>query len=337
MNVRVSIIIPCKNEIKNISLCLRNIFSFVSPKGGYEVLVIDGMSNDGTREKLKELQLQYSNLKVIDNPRKTVPHAMNVGIMYAKGEYIVRCDARCIHPETYLVDLLKLKEETGAENVGGVLIPIGRNYVQKCIALAYKSPIAMGGALRDRGKYRGENDTVYGGCFKKDYLIRIGMYDEGMVRNQDDELSFRIRKNGGRIIQDGRIKIKYYPRSKFRQLFKQFLQYGYWKVAVIRKLPKQASFRHFIPSLFVGGLSSLIVGAFLNKYMFYSLLCYTGFYVLATGFESIRLSLKNNIKLWPGTFWAIANIHTSFGMGFIIAIFSKMFHLKLKYFETLSR
>lgn len=334
----ISILCPCRNEAKNIKSFINNVFSFIQPNENYEVIIVDGMSDDGTRDILFNLQKKYTNLKVLDNPQRTVPHAMNIGIKHAQGEYIVRCDVRCIHPKSYLTDLLKLKEETGAENVGGVLVPIGKTYIQKCIALAYKSPIAMGGALRDRGDYRGDNDTVYGGCFKKDYLIKIGMYDEEMVRNQDDELSFRIRKNGGRIIQDGRIKIKYYPRDKFSKLFKQFLQYGYWKVAVLKKHPKQASIRHIIPSLFILILFFLFVGAFFSKTLLYILSIYLGGYILAIAFETLRLSIKDrNIKLWPGAFLAILIIHNSFGIGFIIGLISKLLHLKPKYFETLSR
>jgi hypothetical protein len=138
--------------------------------------------------------------------------------------------------------LVELSEKTGADNVGGVLVPeFGNTYTQKAVALAYKSRIAMGGALRDRGDFIGETDTVYGGCFKRKRLLEVGMYDETMVRNQDDELSFRLREKGGKIIQDGRIKIQYYPRSSFWHLFKQFMQYGYWKVSVIKKHPQQAS------------------------------------------------------------------------------------------------
>jgi len=245
---KMSVLIPCRNEVRYIEGCINNVHSFYQPNGGVEVIVIDGMSTDGTREILSGLQSQYPDLMVIDNPGKTVPRAMNLGIQHAKGEYIVRADVRCIHPKTYLLDLIELSERTGADNVGGVLVPeFGNGYTQNAIALAYKSRIAMGGALRDRGDFVGETDTVYGGCFKRKRLLEVGMYDESMVRNQDDELSFRLHERGGKVVQDGRIKIQYYPRNSFWHLFKQFMQYGYWKVSVIKKHPQQASLRHFLP------------------------------------------------------------------------------------------
>ncbi|MDH5768716.1 MAG: glycosyltransferase, partial [Nitrospirota bacterium] len=200
---KVSVLIPCRNEAKYIESFVQNIYNFESPDGGFEVIVIDGMSDDGTRDTLHRLKEQYSDLVIVDNPKKTVPHAMNLGIQLARGEYIIRTDVRCIHPKSYLNDLVKLSERTGADNVGGVLVPIiGAAYIEKSIALAYKSPIAMGGALRERSNFVGETDTVYGGCFKRERLLEAGMYDEEMVRNQDDELSFRLRKTGGKIIQD---------------------------------------------------------------------------------------------------------------------------------------
>lgn len=147
------------------------------------MIVIDGMSDDGTREILQQLQKRYPNLILIDNPERFVSHGMNLGTQHAIGEYIVRADVRCLHPPTYLLDLLALSKRSGADNVGGVLIPISEDrYIPKSIRLAYKSPIAMGGALRDRGDFEGETDTVYGGCFLKETLLKIGMYDEQMVR-----------------------------------------------------------------------------------------------------------------------------------------------------------
>jgi len=335
---KVSVLVPCRNEVHSIERCINNVCSFDRPPGGFEVIVIDGMSTDGTREILFRLKSQFSDLVVIDNPGKIVPRAMNLGIRYAKGEYIVRADARCIHPKSYLCDLVELSERTGADNVGGVLVPeFGNTYTQKAVALAYKSRIAMGGALRDRGDFIGETDTVYGGCFKRKRLLEVGMYDEAMVRNQDDELSFRLRERGGKIIQDGRIKVQYYPRSSFWHLSKQFMQYGYWKVSVIKKHPQQASLRHFLPAALV--LSFVAFGLLIpiTAYGLYGLLICLGAYFLAVGFFSFQSASKRSLGLLPGLIFAIFLIHISFGIGFIIGSICKPFRLKPRWFETLSR
>ena len=300
--------------------------------------MIDGMSNDGTFDILSQLKNRFPDLIIINNPDKIVPRAMNLGIQKAKGEYIVRADVRCIHPKGYLCDLIELSERTGADNVGGVLVPeFGNGYTQNAIALAYKSRIAMGGALRDRGDFIGETDTVYGGCFKRKRLLEVGMYDEEMVRNQDDELSFRLRERGGKIIQDGRIKIPYQTRNSYWNLFKQFMQYGYWKVSVIKKHPQQASLRHILPAVLV--LSFVTLGLFIpfTIYGLYGFLIFSGSYFLAVGLFSIKSAYRRSLKLLPGLIFAISLIHISFGIGFIIGSIFRSFRLKLKWFETLSR
>lgn len=334
---KVSVLIPCLNEVQNIESCIRNIFDFNPPDGGFEVIVVDGMSDDGTRDVLFRLREIYKNLIILDNPKKTVPYAMNLGIQHSHGEYLVRTDIRCTHPKNYIKDLIKLSEQTKADNVGGVLEPIGNTYVQKSIAAAYRSPIAMGGALRNRGDFVGETDAVYGGCFRRESLIEVGMYDEEMVRNQDDELSLRLRKAGGRIIQSGKIKIKYFPRTQFKQLFKQFLQYGYWKVAIFKKHPKHVHWRHFLPAALVSGFSGLLFLSLIHKHAFFALLLYCGCYMLAVSLESLRIVRHNGINLWPGIIVSISAIHLGFGVGFLIALFSLLGHFEPVWIKSLSR
>ncbi len=334
---KVSVLIPCRNEVNSIDDCIRNVFAFDEPGGPFEVIVIDGMSDDGTREALSRLIGIYPNLRMLDNPERIVPHAMNLGIKAARGEFIIRTDARCVHPKSYLADLVELSESTGADNVGGVLEPRGTCYVQKSISAAYASRISMGGALRARGDFVGETDAVYGGCFRRARLIEVGMYDETMVRNQDDELSFRMKDAGGRILQSGRIRVQYYPRQKFRQLFKQFLQYGYWKVAVLKKHPRQGSLRHLFPSLLILGFIALLLASVVDARAFYLFIIYACLYAGAVAVESLRLALKSGLTLWPGIFTAIVAIHTGFGTGFLYAIITNLLGTKTRYFESLSR
>lgn len=301
--------------------------------------MIDGMSDDGTREVLGELIQEFPDLTVIDNPKRTVPYAMNLGIRVAKGEYVVRTDVRCIHPRSYLIDLIALQETTGADNVGGVLQPIGNTHMQRSIAVSYGSPIAMGGALRRRKDFVGETDAVYGGCFLKRRLIEIGMYDEGMTRNQDDELSFRLRKSGGKIVQTSKIKVMYYPRKNLKQLFKQFCQYGFWKVRVIQKHPQQAAMRHLFPSALVFSLAALGIGAVWNTVLLWDFWCVLGVYILTVTLEAVRVSVasKSPLGLIPSVAASIGIIHTSYGIGFICGLLFWGLGIRSKWFESLSR
>ena len=334
---RVSVLVPCRNEIDAINNCLENLLNFDPPEGGYEVIIIDGMSDDGTREEIIKKVKKYPNLKMIDNKMRTIPHAMNLGIKEAEGVYIIRTDVRCIHPKSYLKDLIDLSEQTNADNVGGVLEPVGNAYIQKGIAIAYKSPIAMGGALRDRGDFIGETDAVYGGCWKKKRIVEIGMYDESMIKNEDDELSFRLRKSGGKVMQSGKIKVKYFPRKNFMHLFKQFMQYGYWKVPVLKKHPKQASARHLAPTLLVLGFLVLGLLAFFNQYFLLGLKTYTGSYFVILLSESLRLSYKENLSFFPLVLLSIATIQFAYGIGFFISLLCELFDTKPKWFESLTR
>jgi len=336
---KVSVIIPCRNEVRHIEGCIRNTFDFEAPEGGFEVIVVDGMSNDGTRDILCRLQRDfYPELRVIDNPMRTVPHGMNLGIQQANGEYIVRIDARCIHPREYLLDLLELSRQTGADSVGGVLFPLaGESYMEKCIASAYRSRISMGAALRERRGFIGETDTVYGGCFKRARLIEVGMYDEEMARNQDDELSFRLREKGGKIIQSSKIQVHYYPRNFLGQVFRQFIQYGYWKVAVIKKHALQASLRHFMPAALVSGI---VLGAFLafsHPFLLMGWLTLTMGYLISIGIESFRIAPKGNGASFFGIWITIIAIHIGFGLGFLVNLFCRTWGGKPKWFEALTR
>lgn len=334
---KVSVLIPCRNEVDAIENCLESIFSFKEPKGGFEVIVIDGMSDDGTKDVLDKQKKKFPSLIIINNPEQTVPNAMNIGIRVANGEFIVRTDVRCIHPKNYLVDLIALIEKTGADNVGGVLIPIGNSFFQKGIAASYKSRIAMGNALRERHNFYGETDTVYGGCFKKDKLIEIGMYNEDMVRNQDDELSFRLRKKKGKIIQSSKIKVFYYPRNNLKDLFKQYSQYGFWKVIVIRKHPGQASIRHLAPGVFLLSLFSLGINSFFDLHSLYGFGFLASSYVLTITIESIRIAFHTKIKYFPVVLSSIITIHISFGIGFIMGIICYFLKYIPNWYKSLSR
>ena len=334
---KVSVIVPCRNESLHIKKCVEHICSFDPPPGGFEVIVVDGMSNDGTRDILPALREEYPDLILIDNPEKTVPHAMNLGIHRATGEYIVRTDVRCIHPKSYLKDLISLSEETGGDNVGGTLEAAGSTYVQESIAAAYKSPLAAGRALGNRGILTREVDTVYGGCFRRELLLKVGMYDEEMTRNQDDELSFRIRKYGGRILQSGDIRIKYFPRKHYHQLFKQFLQYGYWKVPVIKRHPKQASWRHVMPSLFIFGLLGLGIASFFSDIAFRGFLLYCGIYLLSLSLEGLRITLPDNARLCPGVIASLITIHAGYGTGLGISFIGHLAGVRINGFKSLSR
>jgi GT2 family glycosyltransferase len=232
-------------------------------------------------------------------------------------------DAHCIYPRDYVRRLIALIEETGADSVGPVLVARGSSsYAQKAICAAYRSPLSVGGALRsyEQTTFTREVDAVHGGCWRKETLLSAGLFDEEMVRNQDDELSFRLRDKGCRIIQTSTIMVQCYVRDNFSNLFKQFLQYGYWKVPVIRKHPAQASLRHFMPATFLGILMCSALLAPFRSYGWGGLIAMLVSYVGVISVGAFIEAARSEYKMWPGIVLALISMHVGYGLGFIVAL-----------------
>ena len=170
-------------------------------------------------------------------------------------------DAHSEYASDYIRQCLQVLDETGADNVGGPWIARGEGYIGLAIAAVFQSPFAVGGARGHNPEYEGEIDTVYLGCWRRELFDRIGFFDEELVRNQDDEFNLRLVRAGGRIWQSPRIRSWYRPRGSLRDLFRQYLQYGYWKVRVIQKHRRPAAIRHLAPAGLVISLALLTATA----------------------------------------------------------------------------
>ena len=250
----VSVVIPCRNEKDHIEACVRSILTQEPPPGGFEVILADGMSDDGTRDILKGLIEQDSHVHIVDNPGQIVSTGLNAAIRAARGKIIIRMDAHTEYATNYICQCLAVLQETGAANVGGPWIAKGKGLLGRAIAAAFQSPFAIGGAKGHDPGYEGLLDTVYLGCWPRELFDRIGFFDEELVRNQDDEFNLRLTRAGEKIWQSPRIRSWYTPRESLSALFRQYLQYGYWKVRVMQKHRMPASVRHLIPGFFVASL-----------------------------------------------------------------------------------
>ncbi len=253
----VSVIVPCRNERGYIEAFCRSVAAQGIPSGWtLEVLIADGMSDDGTRERLANWCAQDTRFKMLDNPGRIVSCGLNRCIDKARGEFIVRLDVHTVYAPDYLAQCLATWQRTGADNVGGpwkaqgAQGPQGR--VQRAVAAAFQSRLVAGGALSRDLAYEGEVDTVYLGAWPRSTFERFGGFDEQLVRNQDDEHNLRIHKGGGRIWQSASIQSTYFPRASKLDVFRQYRQYGYWKPFVMKKHGQAAALRHLIPGLFVG-------------------------------------------------------------------------------------
>ena len=283
-----------------------------------EILVADGMSTDGTREIVLEYQKNHPHLFLIDNPGKIVPTAMNLALQRARGEIIIRVDGHCIIAPDYLskcANYLKTGEFAG---VGGPMTSIGETPLSETIALAMSSSFGVGNsAFRTTSGRTMVVDTVPFPAYTRKIIDEVGFYDEELVRNQDDEYNYRIREHGGRLLLAEDIHSKYYSRGSLGKLWKQYFQYGFYKVRVLQKHPRQMSLRQFVPPAFVLGLAaSLLLTLFTNR-GFWMLLMVAGSYLLANLAASINIAAKKgwrNLLLLPVAF---AIIHISYGLGFL--------------------
>jgi succinoglycan biosynthesis protein ExoA len=314
----VSVIVPCRNEAGHIEHALETILHQQVPRGGFEVLVADGMSTDQTRSILKRFAEQHANLRVIDNPAQFVSPGLNLAIRAARGEIIVRMDLHTEYAPDYLVECVSTLLTTKADNVGGPARTRSNGYLQGAICTAYHSPFSCGGAAFHDIRYEGYVDTVTYGCWKKCTLERLGLFDEELVRNQDDELNLRLARSGGKIWQAPGIRSWYYPRASLAALFRQYAQYGYWKVRVIQKHRLPASWRHLVPGLFVAAAGASLTLAPFSRLFRLMFLLIVGTYLLANLLAAIlTCSRSPNRKYLPIIPLIFACYHLGYGYGFL--------------------
>ena len=258
----VSVIVPCRNEADHIEAFCRSVAAQQVPQGWQlQVLIADGLSDDGTRKKLQAFCKRDPRFVMIDNPGRIVSCGLNRCIEQAAGEFIVRLDVHTVYAPDYVAQCLATWQATGADNVGGPWKAEGQPgpaaVVQRAVAAAFQSKLVAGGALSRDLAHNGWVDTVYLGAWPKATFERFGGFDETLVRNQDDEHNLRIHQGGGKVWQSASIRSTYFPRAHKMDVFRQYRQYGYWKPFVMKKHGQAAAVRHLIPGLFVGGLALL--------------------------------------------------------------------------------
>lgn len=328
----VSVIIPCRNEGAYIRECLGSVLRSDYPKNRMEVLVVDGMSSDATRETIREFVREHKMIKLLDNPRKTVPSALNLAIRSAKGDVIFRMDAHSRYGENYISKCVTYLEQYGADNVGGLIetLPGSNTAVAKSIALALSHPFGVGNAYFRVGSQEVKYvDTVPFGCFKKSIFERFGYFDEDLVRNQDDEMNSRIIKNGGKILLAPDIVIPYYARDTIGKLWRMYFQYGYFKVLAAKKLGSVYSWRQLIPSIFAFSL-------FLSAVLSFAFRSWIPFLALIVPYSLLNLGTSVIIagkKGWKHFFTLpviFPAIHTGYGLGYLKGILDFIFLKKNK-------
>lgn len=325
MNVsspRVTIIMPIRNEGGFIGRSLGAVLAQDYPAERMEVLVVDGLSDDATRDLIAHTIVAHPGaapVTVLDNPGRIVPTGMNIGLRRARGDVIVRVDGHCEIAPDYVRRCVEALQETGADNVGGLQRAVGETPVGEAIALANSSPFGVGGARFHYASEPGWADTVYLGAYRREVFDRVGGFDEELVRNQDDELNFRLIQAGGRIWLDPAIRSTYYSRAALPKLWRQYYQYGLYKVLVIRKRGAVASWRHLVPAAFVLSLALSLLLALVTRRPRLGLLV-AGPYAAANLGASLWTGRRapRALPLLPPAF---AAMHVAYGLGFLVGLY----------------
>jgi len=308
-----------RNEEGHIAECIESVLSQDYPRERYEVIVVDGESEDGSVAEVRRASKGDRRVRILSNPKRIVPSAMNVGIRHASGEIIARLDGHTrIEPDYLRVGAAALRR-TGADNVGGPMIGVGGGDFGNAVAAAMESRFGIG-AYFHFGTEEREVDTVYLGMWPREVFERVGLFDEELVRNQDDEWNYRLRKNGGRVWLIPAMRSRYQNRRNIRSLARQFYQYGLWKVRVLQKHPRQMSWRHFVPPALVGSLAAALVAGGMVPPAGIAGAALAGVYGLAVAATSGYIAARRGWRMWLFVGLAFATMHLAWGTGFLAGL-----------------
>jgi glycosyltransferase involved in cell wall biosynthesis len=311
----ITVICPTYNE-KNYILKVLEFFTHSKPDDK-ELLIIDGGSTDGTIGIVKKWCEKHSNIQLINNPNKTVPYALNLGIKSSNGDPIIRLDAHTEYEFDYFERILETFNKSGADIVGGPVRAVGKADFQKTVAMATSTVFGVGDSKIHKENFKGLSDHVYLGAWRRQLFSDIGLFNEQLIRNQDDELHYRAKSYGKKIYLNSEIKSYYYPRNTYLKLIIQYFQYGFFKPIVMFNVKSEIKIRHLIPSVF-SIYMFLLPLAFFYIYYLIPLVAY----ITLDVYYSVQLSgrIKNKMQ----AFLVYPALHLSYGLGVIAGIFKSI-------------
>ena len=325
--VQVSIIVACRNEITQIRRFVDSLLSQDMTGTSWEAILADGMSDDGTFAILMEYSARHPQLRVLTNPGRIVSTGLNAAIRAARGNIIIRMDAHSWYAPTYCRLCIETLDRTGADYVGGPVLAQAEGVLPRAVTAAFHSRFATGGSSKFRElEYEGWVNTLPFGAWRKATLEQIGLFDESLVRNQDDELNIRLVQSGGRIWQSPSLLSWYNPRSTLSKLFRQYFQYGFWQVPVLRKHKSLSSWRKFVPVAFIltnaVTILAVIVAALNHSFWFRTTLSLwltlLAAYLFLDLFSSLLAAHRHGWETLPYLPLIFCVYHLSFGLGFIV-------------------
>lgn len=314
----VTIILPIRNEARHIARGLDAVTTQDYPRDQIEILVVDGMSDDGTRAIVSEFCGRDPRVTLLDNPRGIVPTALNLGLARARGDIIIRVDGHAVIAPDYVRRCVEILGQVDAWCVGGAIETVGETVTARAIAAAQSSPFGVGGAAFRYARAGRYVDTLAFGAYRREVFERIGNFDQELVRNQDDEFNFRLTRAGGKIWLDPRIRSQYFSRATLRGLWQQYFQYGFWKVRVMQKYRRAPSLRSIAPGALVLGLTAS-VGAGLAFGSPLPIVFGVGGYLSGVFIAALWTGIKRGASM-ARVFIAFLILHLGYGAGFWVGV-----------------
>jgi len=320
----ISIIIPCRNEERFIRTCLDSLLAQNYPKEKMEILVVDGASTDKTRDVVREYIEKDNRVKLLYNPRKITPVAMNIGIKVANGDFVTKSDAHTFYPPDYVKKCVKYIEEYNADAVGGITktlqgIP---TLTANAIALSLGSRFGTGGSRFRTGSDKPKFvDTAFGICYRKDVFKKVGLFNEKLARSQDMDFNLRLKKSGGKILLAPDIELIYFPKSTIKAFFVHNVSDGIWAILPTKFGAPIFSLRHLAPLGFIIYLAgTFLVGIFIPLVMYVFIFSLV-FYLMTSLTVSLLLAVKKkNLLLTPALVAVFAARHFGYGIGSLIGL-----------------
>ncbi len=319
----VTVLIPIRNEEKYIEKFIQSLLNQDYPKTDLKIIFIDGSSLDNTKKIINNYIRMYPELiEIFDNPKKTVPYAMNIGIKDSKSEIIVRMDAHSEYPENYISSCISTIKRINADNVGGLAITKGIGLIGEAFAEVLSSKFGVGNSSFRTNANSGFVDTVPFGTFYRETFHKFGFFDERLTRNQDYELNYRIRKKGGKVYLNSEIKLTYFCRNTLKSIISQSYENGKWNILTSKLCPGTMSLRHFIPMLFVLTILMLLILSFFSFFFLILLIIELSAY-LFVGVLFFN-TIKNKIRIKLISMILLPIFHFSYGIGSLIGIFQNI-------------
>jgi glycosyltransferase involved in cell wall biosynthesis len=320
--VLATVVIPMRNEEAFIAPCLQSLLANDVP-GTLEFLVYDGESTDRSCELVTQLAQHDGRISLLQNPRRIQAAAFNDAIRRARGRYFLRADAHSLYPPHYIETCIRLLEETGADNVGGVVLAAGTDTFSSAVAAAVSSKFAVGDAQYRVATKPGWVDTIFPGAWRIETLRDLGGMREDWAVNEDAEMNMRLRQRGGRIYLSPELRPKYFVRSSVRGLTRQYARYGFWRARTLLSHPASLRWRQVVAPLFV---ISILAAWPLARWLGVAGLVHLFLYALVNIGASVATAARSSWRyavMLPLIFFII---HVAWGTGFLAGLCYWPFH-----------